>query len=122
MVKKMSGLMNNLSLRTLRVRQSLLLSILLICIVFNGLCFSKELFDLKLGLFSIQDTKGEKTYTRFPEISANVGKVFKERIYAGLELDYFFAAGKLQFMGQYNKFKSTGIQDLYKLWLAQETR
>ena len=49
----------------------------------------KEMLDLKLGLFSINDVYGKGTYIGFPEISAGIGKIFSRNIYAGLELNYY---------------------------------
>ena len=70
-------------------KQAVVWLLLVLSVLMENYCISKERFDFKLGMFGIQDTKGKETYAGFPEISASAGKIFKENIYAGLELDYF---------------------------------
>jgi len=66
-----------------------ILLILMMMLFVKQYGYSEELFDVKLGIFSIQDTKGEKTYTGFPELSISISKYVKENITVGLELDYY---------------------------------
>lgn len=63
--------------------------VLVMAVLIKDICIAKEVFDIKLGAFNVQDTKGEKSYTCFNEISAGVGKYIKDNIVIGLEMDYY---------------------------------
>jgi hypothetical protein len=47
------------------------------------------MLDMKLGIYGIQDTVGEKIHIGIPEIASGFWYLVKDNIITGLELDYF---------------------------------
>lgn len=98
-----------------------LLVVLVLCVVINAFCHSKELIDFKLGSFQIEDTKAEKTYTGFPEVSASIGKLFNGSIYAGLELDYFLLPENYNLWGNTTNSKVQVFKSFINCgWIIQQ--
>ena len=71
--------------------KKMIILIFIVSMFVEGISFARIIFDAKIGLFGIQDPKGESSYVRLPEISLGFGKFIKKdsNILLGMELDYY---------------------------------
>jgi hypothetical protein len=71
------------------MRRKNIITVLVIVMSLWSDSICKEMLDLKLGIFSIKDVYGKKTYIGFPEIKAGFSDFITENITIGFELDYY---------------------------------